>query len=116
MFLIEYLRIDQSNFRKTQSLDRKSNKTHSIKCAFEGDGFVSIEWHKAGLTTLPARMNQSGNLLIINNLQFKDEGEYNCIVNGKYNKINGTISVHVFGKLLISLFCEWLRKLDTVFS
>ena len=96
---LDYLKLDLANFRKSQSLDRKSNKTHAIKCGFVGDGFVSISWKKDGLTSLPSRMKQVGNSLIIHNLRFTDGGVYFCTVKGNYNEITGKINVNVFGKI-----------------
>ena len=107
LLLLDYLKVDQSKFRKTQSLDRKSNKTHAIKFAYTGDGFLSIRWEKVGLSSLPTRMKASGNSLVIKDLQFKDGGEYKCILNGKYNNISVIITVNVFGKLFFILpFCS----------
>ena len=80
----------------------------SIRCAFEGDGFLNIQWRKTGLAKLPSRMKKSGNSLIINDPQFKDGGEYTCTVNGKYNTIDGKVRVQVIG-MYVFVLCQAYR-------
>lgn len=93
--VLKYLKFENGIVEKTKFLDRKSSKLQSIRCAFKGDGFVNIRWSKTGLAKLPSRMKKIGNSLIISDLQFKDGGEYTCMVNGRYNTINGKINVKV---------------------
>lgn len=43
-------------------------------------------------------MKPSGSSLIITDLQSTDGGQYKCTVTGKYNKIEGMVTVNVFGR------------------
>ena len=91
------------------------HKTQKIRCDFDGHQPITVTWRKEGGVNIdPKRVRQEDSMLIFDEIEKADEGQYWCKGENSFSSAESYVNISVYGKIIIKLLWASGIKILTI--